>query len=127
MIPGSNILNMAMSVIATQAVDYYAYAYRTVNDIGLDVAGYQDPVTIYGSVQAVPRSVYQERGLDLQKNYVNFFVRSDAIDLHRDTSGDQFRYSGKVFQLISTTNWYGQDGWVEVLCVEIGNPPVPSV
>ena len=118
---------MAMSAIATQTVDYYAYAYRIVNELGLDVAGYQDPIKIEGSVQAVPRSVYQERGLDLQKNYVNFFVRADAIDLHRDTSGDQFRYCGKVYQLVSNTNWYGQDGWVEVLCVEIGIPPVPSV
>ncbi|WP_197335302.1 phage collar protein [Ralstonia solanacearum] len=66
MIPGSNLLGLALSVIGKQRVEYFRYIGRKTNDIGDDVSVYADPVPMFGSVQAVDRNMYQYLGLDFQ-------------------------------------------------------------
>ena len=120
MIPGINVLSMALTVIAPQTVLYYAFQGRVTNAAGLDVATYATPVEdSQGSVQPVERKLYQQFGLDLRKSYVNWFVSRAILDVARDVSGDQFVYAGSRYQCQSITNWKSQDGWVQVLAVEI--------
>lgn len=119
MIPGSNILKQAFRVVGTTAFDYYAFDSRTTNEIGLDVTVYKEPQTLRGSVQAVPRSVYEQNGLDFSKKYVNVFVSGDVIGIDRDVSGDKIQFKGQTFQCVSTTPWALIDGWTEVLCVAV--------
>lgn len=119
MIPGGNILNMAMSVIQKQDFTYQPFKTRTLNEIGNFVADYDSGIPVKGSVQPVPRNLYQGMGLDFEKNYFNFFVPADIFDVERDISGDQFIFQCKNFQCESKTAWYGIDGWVQVLCVEV--------
>lgn len=88
MIPGSNLLEIALQVIAPQAFRYYAFIERVTNSIGLDIASYAEPMSLNGSVQPVPRSMMDILGLDMQKNYINVFVSRDVIDIGRDVSGD---------------------------------------
>lgn len=88
MIPGSNLLNMALSVIAPQKFTYYAFVSRKTGINGLDVATYASPMRVRGSVQPVPRSMYETLGLNLQKTYVNIFIARNIVDLNRDVSGD---------------------------------------
>lgn len=118
-VPGSNLLNKALSVISRQSFQYLAFASRTPNAIGQDVTTYATPVTASGSVQPVPRSLFYNLGLDLQKNYFNFFLAKNVIDIARDVSGDQFVFNGRLFQCLSKTDWYMIDGWDQVLTVEI--------
>lgn len=125
-VPGSNNLNLALSVIARQTVSYWRYLSRTTNAIGLDVSTYADPVDITGSLQAVPRSAYKELGLDLTRNYVRFFTSNDLIDIKRDVSGDRISYAGKYYNVLSATDWYAVDGWLEVLCIEVPLEPGSS-
>lgn len=120
MIPGSNILNMALRVIAAQPVDYFRFASRSLTIDGLDVTNYDEPVILRGSIQAIPRSMYAYLGLDFQKNYINFFVSTAILDVERDISGDQLGWSGRQWQCISVTPWYGIDGWVQVLSIDVG-------
>lgn len=118
-VPGGNLLNLAMTVIQKQTFVYKAYASRTASAIGQWVTTYASNVTVQGSVQPVPRTLYEQMGLDLQKSYWTFFVPRGIIDVTRDTAGDQFVYNSQTFQVISTTPWSSLDGWDEALCVLI--------
>lgn len=117
MYPGSNILNQALTVISQQTFQYLAFTANTLTSIGTKVPAYASPVTAAGSVQPVPKRLYQQYGLDLQKNYWNFFLPQSVIDIGRDVSSDKFTYNNAIYQCISLTPWYGVDGWVEVLTV----------
>ena len=120
MIPGVNLLNMALTVIAKQPVIYYRDAGRVQNIVGQDITVYDTPVEILGSWQAVQKNLYKEWGLDLQKDYYVFYTSNPLIDVGRDVSGDQIALNGQRFQCESTVNWYPMDGWVGVLCIHIG-------
>lgn len=120
MIPGQNLLNMAFSLIAKQVVMYYQYSSRATNSVGQDVTVYLPPVTMYGSFQAVPRKLYELYGLNLQKKYNTFYTSNNVLDVNRNVSGDQIVYNGRRFQVESDNDWFAQDGWVGVLCIDIG-------
>lgn len=121
MIPGSDLLGTALSLIGRQCFQYYKFQSRQEQPNGLDVASYFPPVEISGSVQPIPRNLYEQMGLDMQKTYFNFFVETDVLDVERNVSGDQFFFNGKTYQALSTTAWYGIDGWVQVLAVHVTN------
>ena len=70
MIPGSNILKTALSVIGQQSFQFYKFTGRTTNALGYDQSSFASPVTLKGSIQAMSRSIYHEYGLDLEKNYI---------------------------------------------------------
>lgn len=121
-IPGSNLLNIALRVIAKQQFSYYAYTSRALQSNGQWLASYAAPVTISGSVQPVPRSLFQNLGLNFQRNYMNFYTPNNIFDVDRDVAGDQFVFQGKYFQVLSKTAWFGVDGWDAVLAVQIPTP-----
>lgn len=120
-VPGSNLLNQALTLIAAQAITYLAFTGRTKNDLNQFVAAYAEPTTIRGSLQPVPRSLMETLGLDMQKNYVNIFVPNALIDIARDVTSDQIQFAGKTYQCLSLTPWFTLDGWNQMLCVEIPN------
>ncbi len=119
MILGGNILNLALSIIGNQSFQYKAFLARTPNEIGLDVSTYATPVTLNGNVQPVPRQLYQQYGLDFQRNYFTFFVSKNILDVDRDVSGDQIISGGVTFQVISKTDWYAANGWDSFLAVQV--------
>lgn len=120
MIPGANILNMALTIIAKQTVIYYKYLSRSVNAVGQNVTLYDLPMNVVGSWQPVPRNLYMVYGLDLQKEYFTFYTSNDLLDIQRDVSGDQLVFGGQRYQVESNNDWYQLDGWKGVLCVRIG-------
>lgn len=120
MIPGSNLLNMAFTVIAKQTITYYRATGRTLNNVGQDVTTYAPGVTVLGSFQPVPRKLYELYGLDLQKSYFTFYASSNIIDVTRDVSGDQLSFKDERYQCESNNDWFQIDGWKGVLCVHIG-------
>lgn len=122
MIPGANVLNMALSVIAKQTVIYYQYISRTLNNVGIEVGNYDTGVPLAGSFQPVPRNLYNQFGLDLQRDYFTFYVSANLLDLGRDVSGDQIEFNGIRYQCESDNDWFAIDGWKGVLCVRV---PVP--
>lgn len=124
MIPGQNLLATALSVIGSTPVSYFRNTGATQGPTGLDTVTYATPVTIAkGSVQAVDRSRYERFGLDWEKRYVSWFVPNlAAVDLARnpDNSGDVIEVNGRRYQLMGGTDWYGMDGWMSLLGVDIG-------
>lgn len=119
-IPGANVLKMAFRVIAKTPILYYKSIGRSLDSVGQWVSQFGPSTTIYGSFQPVPRQKYVHLGLDLQKSYYYLFVPRNLIDLTRDISADQLGFQGQRYQVQSNTEWYGIDGWLQILCVEIG-------
>ena len=120
-VPGSNLLNQALTVIAPQTVQYQRFVSRDTNQIGYDVSVFADPVPVRGSFQPVPRSRYEFQGLDFSKSYWVLFAPLGMIGVDRDVSGDQLTFQGRRYQVESITAWHGVDGWSEALCVEVSN------
>ncbi len=123
MIPGSNLLNQALGVIARQTVTYYQDAGRTVSSVLLYDTEYADGVDITGSFQPVDNALYQQLGLDLSKTYWTLYTSNNIVSVNRDVSGDQIAFNGRRFQCESATDWFMIDGWKSVLCVLIGAEP----
>jgi len=118
-VPGSNLLASALTVIFPQTIIYTQYLSRVINTVGQWVNTYAAPVNIRGSFQPLAKNLYQAYGLDLQKSYFNFYTLNDLIDVHRDFSNDQIEYDGHVYQCESNTEWYAQDKWKGVLCCAV--------
>jgi len=120
MIPGQNLLLMASRVIGLQSITYKRFIKREVNDIGLDVPTYDTGVTVKASVQPLSRSVYEQFGLDLQKNYITIYTAKNMVDLKRDNSSDIITFNGASYQLPSNQgDWFAVDGWNSYLAVKI--------
>lgn len=119
-IPGGNILALAMRMMRPATVTWYAANGRTTDTVGQWVTSYATPVTIKGSMQAVQRDRYEFMGLDVQKNYVLFFTTSPLIDVRRGTSPDKIVYGGRTYICESSSPWQAIDGWTQMLCVDVG-------
>lgn len=135
MIPGSNLLKTALTVIGSQTVNWLKYQSKATGPTGLSTATYAASQTIkLGSLQPVPRSRYEAFGLDWQKSYVTWFVPNvNALSIMRnpDQSGDVIEWpvnkdgsliagTSRRYQLVGDTPWTNVDGWTYVLGVDIG-------
>ena len=119
-LPGANLLNMALSVIGKQTITYRQNTGRTTGGNGQLVPTYAADVTIKGSVQPVPRNLYQQMGLNFQSSYFWIYVPNTAInDVTRNLSGDLFLWNSGKYQAMSKTDWKALDGWTAVLCVQV--------
>src|SRR4051812_24231810 len=118
MIPGANILNAALSVIAKQSMQYVAYTSRTVAANGDYVPAYAAPVSVLGQIQPVQRRLYEQMGLDFQKNYFNVYIPQNVVDVTRNAASDKFIYNGMTLTVESNQAWFQMDGWTQCLCVQ---------
>lgn len=121
MIPGINVLNLALTVIARQTLAYYRNTSYTIGATYKPKPVYASPVNIQGSFQPVPRRLYQQFGLNFQKEYFSFYVSENLVDVGRDEAGDQVVFNNKRYLCESVTDWFNIDGWVAMLCVEVPN------
>jgi len=119
-VPSSNLLKKALSAIHKEPFIYRQFSARAKNDIGIYVPSFTSDTTLYGSIQAVPRRLYQLHGLDYKKNYITIYSTGVIEGVQRDTSGDRVVYNGKLFQVLEENDWQPMDGWNGVICVEIG-------
>lgn len=119
-VPGANLLNMAMTIIREQTVQYYRFESRLLNLVGQYVTTYEAMIELVGSWQPVPRTLYASLNLSFQKDYFTFYTSNDILDITRDTSADQIEFMGKRYQVESNNDWYQLDGWKGVLCCNIG-------
>jgi hypothetical protein len=119
-IPGSNLFLRASKLISRNPINYWPYLSRVKNASRQWVSTFGPVQVIYASVQAVSRDTYVQLGLDFQRNYVTVFAAINVVDLVRDSSGDQFVFDGKIYQIESQNTWFLRDGWAECMAVEIG-------
>lgn len=116
-----NLLGTVLQVLPSNGeVKHLKFLGSVTNDAGYEVPSFAEPVAVpLCQVQAVPRVSYGFLNLDYQKDYVNWFVPREVLGLERDYSGDRMTYNGTLYQCVSATDWSQQDGWVQMLCVNI--------
>jgi len=117
----TNLLQKALKLIPSESFYYEKFTDETANSLGRMAPTYAMPVLVHGSVQSPENSLYQQMGLDLDKNYKIFYGSLDINGNETQTQPDRFIYKGKVFETVKNTNWFNYDGWCGVLAVERKN------
>jgi hypothetical protein len=120
MIPGINVLGIAFGAIAQQTVQHLSATGRTQNAVGAWVTTYAAPVSLPSSFQPVDAKKYEQLGLDLMKEYKNIWLKTPVAGIQRGASPDRFTYAGRLYEVADVKDWYGQDGWSEVVVIDIG-------
>lgn len=118
----SNLLKKALNIIPGESYKYLKFEREEVNDFGISVPVYAEPVTITpanGMVQSPENSLYQQLGLDLDKNYKIFYGAVSIKGNEDQPQPDQFIYDGKTFETVRNADWFNYDGWCGVLAVEL--------
>jgi hypothetical protein len=121
-VPGSNVLNLALRAIRAQPVALYRFTANVGQPNGVDLPTYTGPVPVLGSVQPLDQKATVELGLDWNKKYVKLFTSVDIHDVARDSTGDVFTFGGRWFSAVGQVDWIQMDGWNEILSVQI--PPL---
>lgn len=123
MIPGINLLNVAMSMLGSQTVEYSRFLGNTTLPNGIKAPSYGEYETVEDcSVQPIPKSNYREKGLNFSREYVTWWVARDVLGLDRDFSGDKIQWNGKTWIVDSDVSWFEQDGWCELVLWNIEKP-----
>lgn len=120
MIPGINLMNAALTVIGTKRVVWRAFQSRSQNSLGNWINVYKRDAWLSGSWQSVPADRIKELGYDTSKTYRRFYVSAPVDGVNRGTSPDLLIADGRKYEVVSTDDWIVQDGWVAILCVDVG-------
>lgn len=120
MIPGINLMNVALTVIGSKRVVWRAFLSRSQNSLGNWINTYKRDAWLSGSWQSVPADRVKELGYDTSKTYKNFYVSAPVDGVNRGTSPDLLIADGRKYEVVSTDDWIVQDGWVAILCVDVG-------
>lgn len=120
-VPGSNLLGMALNLIRPQTVDFYEDIGRIKSPDGEYVTQLANKLTIDRcSVQAVDRDKYHDLGLSASRSYFVWYVMRDVKGVERGKSGDVVEFQGRRYQISSDRPWFGMDGWDGSLMCDIG-------
>ncbi|XAI95259.1 hypothetical protein [Leptolyngbya phage Lbo-JY16] len=109
-VPGSNILNMAFGLIASQPAVWYQATGRAQNAVGQFITTYAEPVVIRGSMQPMDRARYEALGLDMDKDYWSFHTAHPIDGVDRGKAPDVIEYNGNRYQITKQADW-DVDGW----------------
>ena len=112
-----NLFNLATTVIPPETAQYIEFKGNTVNEIGLSVPTYAEPVEIKASIQPVGDSSYKDLGLDFQKEYYTVYSNQRMHGLNEQSQPDKLYFHGKDFIVQKTCYWNEYDGWGYVLAV----------
>lgn len=123
-VPGANLLRMANRLIKFDAIMWSKFVSQAKGAGMIVQAVYATPQAITGSVQPITRQMYEQMGLDLQKDYFTVFTETPLRDLRRDSNCDLLDFKGRRFAVESNTDWKNEDGWIAALCVDIGPSPL---
>lgn len=125
-----NLLPVAMAATnilgCNKSFEFYKFKGSTLDEFGRDIPEYFAPVTYTGSIQAVPNKLYEQLGLQLDKNYKTVFCPQLMQSLAEQTQSDIIVYDNKKFQIIENKNWFNQNGYIKILMVEIKNDRQPD-
>lgn len=120
MIPGVNLLKLAMGVITPQSVVWRQFKSRTQNALGNWVNTYHPDKTIRGSLQPMSNDEVHEMGFDVTKHYWRLYTSHPIDMVGRGESPDIIIANGRKMEVVSTDDWYSSDGWKGLTLVEVG-------
>ena len=118
-----NLLPIAMNATTilgcNHQFEFYQFQGSTLDDLGRDIPQYSDPINLKGSIQAVPNKMYEQLGLDLDKNYITVFCPQLIQSLAQNTQPDRIIWNNRIFEAIETKDWTNLNGYTKALFVEI--------
>lgn len=118
-----NLLPIAMNATSilgcNQQFEFYQFQGSTLDDLGRDIPQYLDPINLKGSIQAVPNKMYEQLGLDLDKNYITVFCPQLIQSLAQNSQPDRIIWNNRTFEAIETKDWTNLNGYTKALFVEI--------
>ena len=121
MIRGINLLNIALGAIQPQQITWFKFLGNTENELGQDIPSYDAPVTITGSFQPVDARTIEQLGLDVAKQYRNWYSSSNMQMVKRESSPDYGIHDGRKYEVAGMqADWWNQDGWKGIIFVDIG-------
>ncbi len=121
-----NLLPIAMQATAILGCNknftYIEYSDETetsINELGYEVPIISFQANYTGSVQAVSNKMFEQMGLDLNKNYKLVccpqLVKSLA---EKDVTG-QVLYDSKTWDIIENQNWWETNGFTKFIMCEV--------
>lgn len=118
-----NLLPIAMNATSilgcNQQFEFYQFQGSTLDDLGRDIPQYSDPMNLKGSIQAVPNKMYEQLGLDLEKNYITVFCPQLIQSLAQNSQPDKIIWNNRTFEAVETKDWTNLNGYTKALFVEI--------
>jgi hypothetical protein len=125
------LLKKALNIVPRVSFEYRVAQSRTTNEIGNTITTYSDWMTAYGSVQpgltfsfnargvSNPIEIAKKIGLDISKEIITVYAKGlNLSNVHAEETPDQIRYQGKIYNIVSVSNWYHYDNWKSLICVE---------
>lgn len=121
MVPGSNLLNMALGVIQpTLNVTYQEYQGKVTNEFGTNVVQYGPEVPLTGvSVQPMTKAQVKQTGLELNRSYVQIWTTTNVQGGYRGRENDLINWAGHKWQVMPDSDWLIQDGWTRIIAVKL--------
>lgn len=126
-----NLLKKALRIVPKSSFEYRTVVSFQTNDIGNTIPTYSEWVPTTGAVQpgltfsfnargiSNPIDMAKRIGIDQSKNIITVFVKDiELSNVSTQEEPDQIRYDGKVFNIMSVSNWYPYDDWKSLTCVE---------
>lgn len=118
-----NILPVAMEATAilgcNKEFEYYDYSGTTTNEIGNEVPVASLPITYTGSIQPVSNKMYEQLGLDLNKNYKVVYCPQLLHSIAEKEVTGRIIYDGKTFDIIENKNWWETNGYTRCVICEV--------
>lgn len=119
-VPGSNILNMALGVIQpTPGAFVEEYLGEKENEFGKLVVTYGERTPLrLCSIQPLPKAKAQINGLDVNKSYITIWAVGNVKAAYRGHQGDRVSWCGQTYEVLPDSDWLVQDGWTKILAVK---------
>lgn len=118
-----NLLPIAMSATSilgcNKSFIYQKYKDTVLDEMGRDAPEFEDDVTLSGSIQPVSNKMYEQLGLDLNKNYIVIYSPALMQSIAQSVQPDRIIYNGFTFELVENKDWYGTNGWTKAIAVEL--------
>nr|WP_314265601.1 hypothetical protein [uncultured Moellerella sp.] len=116
----SHLQRIAAAVIPQQSLLWYRFEQRSLDERGHYQNQYYPAEQIFGSWQAVDSQELQEMGFASHKIYRRFYTSFDIKKVQGGTAPDYLVFLDKRYEVVGDADWYQQDGWKSVLCIEVG-------
>lgn len=115
LVPGSNVLKIAMRYLGNQTVKIKPYRETVITDDGRMIPQFDDEIIITGSWQPLNLTTKKFLEIELSQDAANFFTNHPLFSIDRDRASDVAFYNGATWRIRSVTDWQSQDGWKQVL------------
>lgn len=128
-----NLLKQALRVVPDETFQYRKVTKVETNDIGNTIPTFSEWSDTRGSVQPGLTFSFNARGISSMielkmaykigitqaKDLITVFTQElDLVNTHFQEQPDQIKYDGRIFNIISVSNWLPYDAWKSLVCVE---------